>query len=275
VNKTQNVVVNKNINITNLQNVNALAPLSQVNNTRVTNLVTLNRNHNKANNTIVDVRNRERDAHVIKLESVPQENRARVQQAAKEYHAAAQQRRQSEARLLTQAADRHDRNEAPRPVKVELPRAAVRAAAVRAGAARVAAPPPPVTPKFTDHQPPRVQQPPATRPPRPGQATERPDAQPNRPGQPNRPAVPPAVKKEERDPRPAAPPAGKGKDRPGRDDKEPPRPAPAPRDAKPAPAPRDAKPAPRDANPPKPAAPAPKQPAPGNPPHQGGKPDKG
>src|SRR5262249_37596433 len=40
-NRTMNEVVNRSINLTNAQNVSVLAPLSRVNNTRVTNLAAL------------------------------------------------------------------------------------------------------------------------------------------------------------------------------------------------------------------------------------------
>src|SRR5262249_47103147 len=96
VNKTQNVVVNKNINITNVQNVSVLAPLTQVNNTRVTNLAAL------ANVRDTEGRKPAIAPQVFKLQEVSREQRVREQKAAAQVHALAQERGKTAAQLLSE-----------------------------------------------------------------------------------------------------------------------------------------------------------------------------
>jgi hypothetical protein len=84
-NKTENTVINKNINITNLQSVSALAPVTKINNTKVTGLASLG-----GAETAKKV-----ETHVIKMEAVPREQQAEARKAITQFRETGQQRHQA------------------------------------------------------------------------------------------------------------------------------------------------------------------------------------
>lgn len=118
INKTNNVFVNKNISITNVQNVSVLTPLTQIHNTRVTNLASLaNVRDSAAKSPLVA-------NPVWKMQAVSREQRAQEQKSATQFHAVAQQRRQVEGRLLSEGTAPRRVTDPPRPGKIDLPRVA-------------------------------------------------------------------------------------------------------------------------------------------------------
>jgi hypothetical protein len=226
-NNITNTVVNKNINITNIQNVSALAPLTQVNNTRVTNLASL-----------ANVRAAEGKAPfiakpVLKLQTVAREQRIQEQKAAAQLHSVAQQRHQMETRMLSEGPAPVRVTDKPRQAKIELPRAAqspgprlegrpVPPSGTKPGTkppppVRVA-PPPPSTPKHEDRPIPRHEPP---HPPSPPKHTAPPPPhQPAPPAQPPKKETPPPKKE------PPPPPPKKEPPPPPPPKKEPPPPPP-------------------------------------------------
>jgi len=188
--RTDQVAVNKNINLTNIQNVSALAPLPQIHNTRVTNLAGL-----------AGIREAERKmphivTPVLRMQAVPREQRVQVQKTATQLHAVAQQRRQTEGRLLSDGGTPVRVTDKPRLGKIELPRPALprsipapgpKAGEKRTPPARVA-PPPPSLPKHEDKPIPRHE---APRPPVPPKHVAPP---PKAPAPPARPTPPPQPK---------------------------------------------------------------------------------
>jgi hypothetical protein len=114
-NETHNAFVSKTINITNVQNVSVLAPLAQVHNTRVTNLAAL------AGPRGAEAGRPPIAPHVVKLQEVPREQLAREQQAATRVHAMAQERRTTQARLLSEGPPVHV-TDRPRQVPLAPPR---------------------------------------------------------------------------------------------------------------------------------------------------------
>jgi hypothetical protein len=128
--RTANVAVHKNINLTHLQNVTALAPLQQVHNTRVTHLGSLSQ-----------VKASKVPSHVLKLQAVPKEEHARQQQAAAQLRGAAQQRRDTEAKALSQGGVPVKHTDPPRAARLPLRAAPPAAAPPRP--TQTASPPPP------------------------------------------------------------------------------------------------------------------------------------
>jgi len=110
VNKTGSVNVNKNVNLTNIQNVTALAPLKDIHNAKVTHLGSLGQaKETKVPNT------------VLKLQTVPKEEHAREQKVAIQMHDAGTQRRETEAKLLTQGGIPVKHTDPPKTVKLAVP----------------------------------------------------------------------------------------------------------------------------------------------------------
>src|SRR5262249_51116064 len=108
VNKTINTVVNKNINITNVQNVTALAPVKKVNTVQVTGLSTLA--------GIKPTAAKAAPVHAAwKVERVSKQRLALERKAAVQYREIARERRASEAK---QAVVRHAR---PAPTTPKAP----------------------------------------------------------------------------------------------------------------------------------------------------------
>jgi hypothetical protein len=110
-NKSENVLIHKDIHITNIQNVHALGSVTRMNNTRVTNLSTLATKPLKVGN------------HVIKVENVTRDQRTELHKAVQPYREAAQTRHAVEAKLLTEGHTPVKVNDISRPVKFEVPKA--------------------------------------------------------------------------------------------------------------------------------------------------------
>jgi hypothetical protein len=89
-----NVAVSERLHITHAQSVSALVPLSRVHNTHVTNLSVL------ANARAAEVRGREVEPHVMRLQPVPREQRLEHQRAAANVHVLARQRGEAEAHAV-------------------------------------------------------------------------------------------------------------------------------------------------------------------------------
>ena len=183
-NEARNAIVGRSINITNVQNVSVLAPLTQINNMRVTHLAGLAgvRGADEARPAITP--------HVFKLQTVSREQRAQEQRQAAQVHALAQERRTTEARLLSEGPP-HKATDRPRQVSLPSPgqRPGERSVAPRPGERLTG----PAEPRPGEAPRPPAQVRPGERPippvtPRPG---ERPMPPPDRrPGE--RPTPPPA-----------------------------------------------------------------------------------
>jgi hypothetical protein len=249
---------------TDLQTVTALMPLNRADTIRVTGLAALAGDH------------RPPGRHAIKLESVPREQQVRLRKEAEQFHAVAQQRHQTEARLRSQEpAGRPP--EHPRAAKLELPRPPAPAERTRPNVKTP--PPPPQLPRHEERPAPRTEPPRReTTPPQPRREATPPREPAPRPPEPPR-AEPPAPPRREppppeprREPPRAEPPA------PPRREAPPPQPAPRPpeprrevippraeppapprqeRPPEPAPRPPAPRPPERAAEPPRPQPPAP------------------
>jgi hypothetical protein len=199
-NNQQNVTVNKILNVTNLQTVSAVAPLAQL--------------HNKPLTQLIRPPDR-KEPNVFRLASVSREERQRVEQSARQVHQVAKVRQQEEARLIQQGGA---------PVRPTDPPKTVRLHPDQAPADKQ--PPketrPPLekqTPKET--RPPAEKQPPkATKPP----AQKQPPMETRPPAQKQPPTEtrPPAEKQPPRETRPPA-------------EKQPPRETRPPQEQRPAP----------------------------------------
>jgi hypothetical protein len=150
-NNTRNVAVSKNINLTHVQNVTALAPLKEVNNLKITHL-----------GAITPGKETKVAPHVMKLEGVPKEERIGAQKAATQLHNLGVERQASEAKLLVQGGNPVKHTDPPRTVKLEVPRAPVEAPRF---APRVA-PPAPTIPAHVEHAIPKYEPRPPPGPPK-------------------------------------------------------------------------------------------------------------
>lgn len=110
-NRNGNVAVAKNINVTNVQNVTALARLNEVHNTRVTNM----RGPSPANATPLAAR-------VMQLTPVGKDAHVQEQMAAAQLRNAGQRRSDVESRMLIQGGVPVRHTDAPKVVAFELPR---------------------------------------------------------------------------------------------------------------------------------------------------------
>jgi len=144
--KTGDAAVHKNIGLTNAQNVTALAPLKDVHTLRVTGLAALG--GGKAP---------EVPAHVIRLESVPAQEHARIVTEAAGMRDAAQERHQAEARLVKEGGAPAAHTDPPRTVRLALPKTPDTPAAVRPTLKTV--PPVPVAPRHEDRPIPKAEPP--------------------------------------------------------------------------------------------------------------------
>jgi len=234
VNKTQNVAVNKTINLTNIQNVSVVAPITRINNTTVTSLASLNSSKTEVNKV---------ENHVIKMKAVPPEQKVEVRQTVTQLRATAQMRHQAEAKALASGITPFKAADPPRAVKIERPK--VPAPAVKAPPDRPQAPPlkevprVPTAPKHEDrpvpaHEPPKLPVPakvPA--PPKPAREVI--------PPKPMVPPAAPAPKEHPSAPKPPAPQPQPPKDAPPPKPHAPPVPPP-PKEPAPAPKPPSPKP---------------------------------
>lgn len=112
VNKTANVNVQQNVHLTNAQNVTALAPLKEAHNMPVTNLGSLGQ-----------VKEATIPNHMVKLAPVAKEEQAREQKAAAVMREVAAQRRQTEAKMLSEGGVPFKHTDPPKAVKFEHPNA--------------------------------------------------------------------------------------------------------------------------------------------------------
>jgi WXXGXW repeat (2 copies) len=113
VNKTENVLIGKNINLTRVQNVSVLAPVTRINNTRVTTLSALSTKNLKV------------EDHVLKVEKVTQEQRTEIHKAVAPFRETAQTRHVTEAKMLTEGRAPVKVTDISRSVKIDLPKAPV------------------------------------------------------------------------------------------------------------------------------------------------------
>ena len=111
VNKTTNVVVNKSINITNVQNVTALAPLKEVKNIKVTNLGSLTPG--------VQAKVQPRP---VKIEAVAKDVHAREIKQATQIQTFGVQRQATEAKVLHQGGIPVQHTDAPKTVPLAIPK---------------------------------------------------------------------------------------------------------------------------------------------------------
>jgi hypothetical protein len=195
--------VNRNINMTRLQNASVLAPLNRVHNLRVTNMATLGAARGSEARP---------PSHVMRLQEVPRDARLSEQRSATRFHEAAQQRRQEEHRILPSAPAPHREAPPPRgtPPHREAPPQGT------APPHRATPPPQNPPPPHRETPPQRVSPPsvhlPAAHPPARPPAASQPHPQPpaaSRPTQPQpRPAPhPPAAAHHPAPPAPPKPPA--------------------------------------------------------------------
>jgi len=227
-NKTTNINVNKSLNISHIQNVSALVPITKVNNTTATSLASLN----------PKMAGKNLAGQVLKVETVPKEQQAEARKAVAQSREVGQQRQQTEAKILASGAAPVKANDPPKAVKMQVPRTTPLAPNGPKAAPPPQPPPAPQSPAHVEkpippHEPPAPAKPPASHPlaPAPHPAPPPPAAHP---------APPP--------PHPAAPTA------------HPAPPPPAPHPAAPAPHPAPPPPAAHPAPPPPHPAPPPPRP---------------
>jgi hypothetical protein len=114
VDKTAHVAINKNINITHLQSVSAVAPVTHFNNTKVTGLASLSTAKVNAHNV---------ENHVVRVEAVPKEQKAAVRTAVTTFRETADKRHVAETKMLAEGHTPIKATDPPRSVKIEVPRA--------------------------------------------------------------------------------------------------------------------------------------------------------
>jgi len=180
--KTGGVAVLKNINLTNAQSVTALAPLKEVHDLHVSALGSLSQ-----------MKESKVPVHVVKLEAVPKEEHARAVKVAAQMRDAAQQRHQSEAKMLQEGGRPVAHTDPPKTVRLALPEPAPAVAAPRPVSKAV--PPPPSTPKHEDRPIPKLEPSVPQKGP-PAVTKESPPAKKELPAVTNEP--PPAKKKEKK-----------------------------------------------------------------------------
>jgi hypothetical protein len=112
-NKTENVNVTKSINITNVQNANALTALTKIHDTAVTSLSSLDpgKGAGKAGTS-----------QVFKMETMPKDQQAEARKAVLESRAAGQQRHQTEAKILAGGNAPVKASDLPHTVKLQPPK---------------------------------------------------------------------------------------------------------------------------------------------------------
>jgi hypothetical protein len=103
VNNTRNATVNKTLNVTNLQNVSVVTPLTQLANQPITHLLP---------------RQEGREPNLVRLATVPRDQRTQIERHARQVHQFAQERRQTEARLITQGGAPVRHTDRPRTVRL-------------------------------------------------------------------------------------------------------------------------------------------------------------
>jgi hypothetical protein len=201
-NKTENVAINKNINITNVQNVNVLTPVAKINNTKVTSLAGLS--SGQAGKNV--------ETHVLKVETATKEQQAAAQKTVTHFREAAQTRNNAEAKILSSGGPPVKATDPPKAIKVDRPKTPT---APPSGTAPVAPPKPPPPPKLPEHvekaipqhEPPKSSAPPknAAPPPPPKEPPKPPSPAPKESPKPPPPAPKEPPPKESPKPPPPAP----------------------------------------------------------------------
>jgi hypothetical protein len=192
INKTTNVIVNKNVHITNVQNVTALTPVTKISKMHVTALHTL-AGPAAAKSPVI---NRQ-----VRIEKVPKARLIQEQKAIQHYRAVAKERHEVQSKLIAKPLPKAA---PPAPRRVKIP--AIRTAPPHIVKTTVKPPPPPVRPKAMHTPPPppkkRVEPPPkkGVEPP-PKKGVEPPPKK----------GVEPPPKKGKPPPKPPAPPPPKPK----------------------------------------------------------------
>jgi len=154
--KTVNVNVNKNINITNIQNVNALSPVAKVHNTTVTSLSSLSKDATGGKKV---------ENHVLKVETMPKEQQAEARKAVTQSREAAQRRQQEEAKILAGGTAPVKPADQPKAVKITPPKTIALPPSGPKPPPPPAPPPPPKPPAHVEkpipqHEPPKPPAPP-------------------------------------------------------------------------------------------------------------------
>jgi hypothetical protein len=155
-----NVVVNNRVNLTHVQNVTALAPLKEVNNLKVTGLGGLSPGKQL----------KVAPAHVLKLQAVTKADVIREQKSAAQLQALGVQRREAEAKVLTNGGIPVKHTDAPHTVKMPLPTPQAPATpppATPPPAPRRVPPPVPTAPMHVEHAIPNYVPQPPPMPPAP------------------------------------------------------------------------------------------------------------
>ncbi len=115
VNKTQNTVVGKNINLTHVENVTVLTPVNRINNLHMTALSGLGSSKPEAG---------KREPFILRTEVVPKEQKAEVRQSVITFRETAQKRHAAEATVLAEGkAPVKADSDPPKIIKMELPKA--------------------------------------------------------------------------------------------------------------------------------------------------------
>jgi hypothetical protein len=108
-NRRENEVVNKNINITHIQNATVLAPISKIQTVKINNLATISGGKG--------VPGRE-----VKVLPVPKEEHEREVKSVTQLRDIGQQRRENEAKMLHEGGIPVQHTDPPRPAKLEIPK---------------------------------------------------------------------------------------------------------------------------------------------------------
>ena len=112
-NKTEHANVNESLKIPHIQNVGALVPITKIHNTTATSLGSLN--PKMAGGKIVP-------GHVLKVETMPREQRAEARKAITQSREAGLHRHQAEAKILASRAAPVKATDPPKVVRIEMPR---------------------------------------------------------------------------------------------------------------------------------------------------------
>ena len=112
-NKTEHANVNESLKIPHIQNVGALVPITKIHNTTATSLGSLN--PKMAGGKIVP-------GHVLKVETMPREQRAEARKAITQAREAGLHRHQAEAKILASRAAPVKATDPPKVVRIEMPR---------------------------------------------------------------------------------------------------------------------------------------------------------
>jgi hypothetical protein len=152
-NRTAETMIHKDVHLTHVQNVTALAPIKDVAKSRVTNLA-----------QISGAKDPGRAARDLKLEAVTREALDRERKAAEVQRATAQQRREVEAKVLAAGKAPVLHTDPPHAVKVELPKLPAPVVAPRQPVKKV--PAPIVIPKHEERPIPKYEPPKPLAPPK-------------------------------------------------------------------------------------------------------------